>query len=108
MKHLSDLIGARPSLLASAASPATTAHAQASGTTAANPAASSATAPAPAASRPARRAKRRAAVPVGDPGVAGSTGGTPEASSRTPGGPPPGMKTGITFPLPSIGGDGKK
>ena len=82
--------------------------AQATGSVPAGPAASSATGPSPAASKPARKTRRRAVVPVGDPGAAGATGGSPEASERTPGGPPPGLKTGITVPVPSIGKDGTK
>ena len=42
------------------------------------------------------------------PGVAGATGGSYDASSRTSGGPPPELKTGITFPIPSIGDSNKK
>ena len=105
MKHVST-IGAVIALAGSIAGNA--ALAQSTGSSAAGAAATPATAPSPAASKPTRKARRRAHVPVGDPGVVGATGGTPEASSRTPGGPPPGMKTGITFPLPSIGKDGTK
>jgi hypothetical protein len=32
----------------------------------------------------------------------GVTGGTPQASGRTPGGPPPGTPNGITIPIPSL------
>jgi hypothetical protein len=81
--------------------------AQTPATQGASPSTAAASSPAHAASKPTRKVVRRRA-PYPAPGVAGATGGSPEASSRTPGGPPPGLKTGITVPIPSIGDSNKK
>jgi hypothetical protein len=65
-----------------------------------NPAAVAAAASSPA-SKPAQRKRvRRMHKPiVVAPGV---TGGTPETSARTPGGPPLDTPNGLTVPIPSL------
>jgi hypothetical protein len=81
--------GAAIALQAQAATPT------AGAATAASPASSSAAARHPVG----KRLRQHKPRPVVAPGV---TGGTPEASARDPGGPPPGTPSGLTIPIPSI------
>lgn len=65
------------------------------------PAAAMATASAPASKAAQRKRVRRLHKPV--PAVMpGVTGGTPETSARTPGGPPLDVPNGLTVPIPSL------
>ena len=96
MKHVITMLS-----IAVAAGLGAGAESQAQGTAQPSP---SIAAAAPAASGAHATKVRRARHRLRTPGrLASPTGGTPEASARTPGGPPPGTPNGLTIPIPSVG-----